>query len=247
LTKYNKFTLIELMIVIAIIGILMSMLLPALGKARMATKRAVCANNLKQMFIAETNYTLSNNDRITPGNIDFISFDDLLADYMGREMTEDQKGQNDLKYSIDADAAINNQSLMCPNDTFERFHTDKIPRSYVGNGKDFTSNVSEGDDRWGPMRGGWAPAIGQVSDSSGTISFTERHGSNNFAGRIVRASLENANHLVSGSSITPAPHGKYLRYNFAYWDGHVIEKKVSSTCDSYGNPSGKDWSMDPND
>ena len=60
--KSRVFTLLELLIVIAIIGILASMLLPALRTARESAKTIQCSGNMKQYGLAFRMYAGDYND-----------------------------------------------------------------------------------------------------------------------------------------------------------------------------------------
>ena len=57
-----KFTLVELLVVISIIGILTNILLPSLSKARKKVQQAVCVNNQHQVSRAMISYIPENSE-----------------------------------------------------------------------------------------------------------------------------------------------------------------------------------------
>ncbi len=61
------FTMIELLVVVAIISILASLLLPALNRARESSSRITCISQEKQIALAHAQYIGDNHDWIVPG------------------------------------------------------------------------------------------------------------------------------------------------------------------------------------
>lgn len=60
------FTLVEMLLVVAVIALLISILLPSLNKAKQATHRTLCSTKLHHMALANNHYMMSNRNTFPP-------------------------------------------------------------------------------------------------------------------------------------------------------------------------------------
>jgi prepilin-type N-terminal cleavage/methylation domain-containing protein len=66
-SRPHAFTLVELLVVISIIGLLIGLILPSLGRARSLSRLSACSSNLRQVAIAVQQYAMDNQHQIPVG------------------------------------------------------------------------------------------------------------------------------------------------------------------------------------
>lgn len=81
INRSNKsgFTLVEIMIVVAIIGLLAAIAIPNFVKARATSQKNACINNLRQIDGAKQQYALENGK-----DSDYVVTDTDVTPYLGR-------------------------------------------------------------------------------------------------------------------------------------------------------------------
>jgi prepilin-type processing-associated H-X9-DG protein/prepilin-type N-terminal cleavage/methylation domain-containing protein len=119
--RRKVFTLLELLIVVAIIAILASLLLPALTQARKMAKTIACNNNLKQMGVAFQMYA-SDNPHFFPAPELKDSNDDVYGSYLWSMRIAQYLGHSDWKIGSKPYDVYTVTLFACPeiaNDTTE--------------------------------------------------------------------------------------------------------------------------------
>jgi prepilin-type N-terminal cleavage/methylation domain-containing protein len=96
------FSLLELLAVIAVLGIVAALLLPSLSRAQARAKRTSCLSNLKQVNLGLRMYAEDNGDTLPNTNAVMSAYKGLVKTYVG----------------LEAPSSPNDRLFTCPADRF---------------------------------------------------------------------------------------------------------------------------------
>lgn len=237
----HGFTLIELLVVIAIIGILAALLLPVLSKSRGTARKAACANNLKQIGLANAMYMGDFDDNFPYAGRDFaggfagFGWDKALYPYIqggdAPSMAEWLTYTNGLATDLyQCPAASTERTAALHNRAAQDYAMPTIvnnSRNAIGLRAPFDWNSSPG---YSNSQTKFDRKGGNVPDATGTILLTELEKWNNTHAQGYGRDLQypDIQMTIDPSNGTLTKHGDVLKVNYLMAAGNVSNHRYDA-------------------
>ena len=211
--KSDGFTLIELLVVIAVIGMLLSVLIPALGMAREHGRRVVCSANLKSIGTCLVLYSEAHDDKL-PYNDDP---EHPYTAYRGdKDFALHPKGRTPMKLGLLYESGLIDtpQALYCPSGRLKwvRYESYIVPGPWGTLPQQY--NIVEGINNW--VRVGYCYYPQSVDKDAARLPLVaakhEKIDRNKTTVTDLIWDFDNLSHVVTGK-----PRG----LNALFGDGHV--------------------------